>query len=75
MFNKKQQQKTITIEHQINVVNAEAINIKKTGSYILQVDNYLPTERLNEMLQTLKKETGAKWIVIQGSGVKVVTNV
>lgn len=75
MFNKKRKQIERTIEFQVNVVNAEAINIKKTGSYILQVDNYLPTEQLNKMLKTLKNETGAKWIVIQGANVKVVTNV
>lgn len=75
MFNKKRKQIERTIEFQVNVVNAEAINIKKTGSYILQVDNCLPTEQLNKMLKTLKNETGAKWIVIQGANVKVVTNV
>lgn len=75
MFNRKQKQIQKTIEFQVNVVNAEAINIKKTGSYILQVDHHLPTESLNDMIKTLKKETGAKWIVVQGSGVKVVTNV
>ena len=75
MFKRKQQRVEKTIEFQVNVVNAEAINIKKTGSYILQVDHHLPTESLNNMLKTLKKETGAKWIVVQGSGVKVVTNV
>lgn len=75
MFNRKKKQTDRTIEFQVNIVNAEAINIKKSGSYILQVDNYLPTEQLNNMLKTLKNETGAKWIVIQGSSVKVVTNV
>ena len=75
MFKKKEKHIHRNIEFQVNVVNAEAINIKKTGSYILQVDNHLPTEQLNQMIQTLKKQTGAKWIVIQGSSVKVVTNV
>ena len=75
MFKRKQQQIAKTIEFQVNVVNAEAINIKKTGSYILQVDHHLPTESLNDMIKTLKKETGAKWIVVQGSGIKVITNV
>ena len=75
MFKRKQKLVEKTIEFQVNLVNAEAINIKKTGSYILQVDHHLPTESLNDMIKTLKKETGAKWIVIRGSGVKVVTNV
>ena len=75
MFKKRQKMVEKTIEFQVNVVNAEAINIKKTGSYILQIDHYMPTQSLDEMIKTLKKETGAKWIVVQGSGVKVVTNV
>jgi hypothetical protein len=75
MFKRKQKLVEKTIEFQVNVVNAEAINIKKTGSYILQIDHNLPAQSLNEMIKTLKKETGAKWIVVQGSGVKVVTNV
>ena len=75
MFKRKKQIVDKTIEFQVNVVNAEAINIKKTGSYILQIDHHLPAQSLNEMVKTLKKETGAKWIVVQGSGVKVVTNV
>ena len=75
MFKKKREQIERSIEFQVNVINAEAINIKKTGSYILQVESYLPVEQLNQMLKTLKEQTGAKWIVIQGSSVKVVTNV
>lgn len=75
MFKKKQMPIQKTIEFEVNVINAEAINIKKTGSYILQVDSYLPSAELNQMLKTLKKETGAKWIIVQGKGVKVVTNV
>jgi hypothetical protein len=75
MFKKKEKQIQRTIEFQVNVVNAEAINIKKTGSYILQVDHNMPTDLLNQVLKTLKNETGAKWIVVQGQSVKVVTNV
>jgi ribosomal protein S16 len=75
MFKRKQKSVEKTIEFQVNVVNAEAINIKKTGTYILQIDHYMPTHSLNDMIKTLKKETGAKWIIVQGSGVKVVTNV
>jgi hypothetical protein len=75
MFKRKQKLVQKTIEFQVNVVNAEAINIRKTGSYILQVDHHLPQQALNEMLKTLKKETGAKWIVVQGPGIKVFTNV
>lgn len=75
MFRKKIKPIEKTIEFQVNVVNAEAINIKKTGSYILQVDHHMPIEQVNQMLKTLKNETGAKWIIVQGGGVKVVTNV
>jgi hypothetical protein len=75
VFKKKKQQRDVNIEYQVRVIDAEAVNIKKTGSYILQVDNHLPGEILNQMLKTLKKETGAKWIIVQGGGVKVVTNV
>ena len=74
MFKKKQKKTEVTIEHRVNVINAEAINIKKTGSYILQIDNYMNGEQLNEVLKTLKKETGAKWIAIQGQSIKVVKN-
>ena len=75
MFKRKNQRVEKTVEFQVNVVNAEAINIKKTGSYILQIDHHLPAQSLDDIIKTLKKETGAKWIVVQGSGVKVVTNV
>jgi hypothetical protein len=75
MFKKKEDSRQIEVEFRVNVVNAEAIHIKKTGSYILQVDHHMPREQLNEMLKTLKKVTGAKWIVVQGGGVKVITNV
>lgn len=74
MLRKKQKNTPISIEHRINFVNAEAINIKKSGSYILQIDNYMSGEQLNEILKTLKKETGAKWIAIQGQSIKVVNN-
>ena len=74
MFKKKQKMKEVTIEHRVNFINAEAINIKKSGSYILQIDNYMNLEQLNEVLKTLKKETGAKWIAIQGQSIKVVKN-
>lgn len=72
MFRKKQKKTQIAIEHRINFVNAEVINIKKTGSYILQIDNYMNEEQLNQILKTLKKQTGAKWIAIQGQSIKVV---
>jgi hypothetical protein len=75
MFKRKQKLVEKTIEFQVNIVNAEAINIKKTGSYILQVDHHLPAQSLDDIIKTLKKETGAKWIVVQGSGVKVITHV
>ena len=75
MFKKKIKATQKTIEFQVNIVNAEAINIKKTGSYILQVDHHIPTQQLSQMLETLKDQTGAKWIIVQGRDVKVVTNV
>jgi hypothetical protein len=73
MFKKKAT--SVEIEHRINIVNAEALNIKKTGSYILQLDTYLSSRQCEEILNTLKKDTGAKWIIVQGAGTKVITNV
>ena len=74
MFKKKQKKTEVTIEHRVNVINAEAINIKKTGSYILQIDYNMNGAQLNEIIKTLKNETGAKWIAIQGQSIKVVKN-
>jgi thioredoxin-related protein len=66
MFKKKGciEQKHITFD--VNVVDATALHIRKGGTYILEVPNYLPSEELNKMLKILKETTGAKWIVLQG---------
>jgi len=66
MFKKKGciEQKHITFD--VNVVDATALHIRKSGTYILEVPNYLPSEELNKMLKILKETTGAKWIVLQG---------
>ena len=72
MFNKKPQK--IEIEHQIKIENAEALHIKKTGSYILCLESYVNNEQARDIIKIMEKKTGAKWIIVQG-GAKVVTNV
>lgn len=72
MFKRKPQR--VEVEHRITFENAEALNIKKTGSYILCLNSYIENSRADEIIKMLKKETGAKWIIIQG-GAKVITNV
>lgn len=72
MFNKKPQK--IEIEHQIKIENAEALHIKKTGSYILCLQSYVNDEQAKDIIKKMEKQTGAKWMIIQG-GAKVITNV
>jgi len=66
MFKKKGcvEQKHITFD--VNVIGATALQVKKGGTYILEISNYLPHEELNKMLKILKETTGAKWIILQG---------
>lgn len=72
MFNKKP--KKVEIEFRVNVVNGEALHIKRTGSYILQLDHNLPQQELVNLAKKLRYDTGAKWVIVQG-GAKVITNV
>lgn len=58
------------IEFHVNVVGAEALHIKRTGTYILEVDTLMNRESVNDILKTLRQQTGAKWILMQG-GAKV----
>lgn len=58
------------IEFQVNVVGAEAMHIKRTGSYILQLDYNMPNQQIDEMIKKLKASTGANWVIVQG-GAKV----
>lgn len=58
-------------EHQVTIAKAEAMHIKRTGSYILQLENTLPLEQIEKITKMLRQSTGAKWIVVQG-GAKVV---
>ena len=59
------------IEFQVNVVGAQAMHIKRTGTYVLEMDHSLPKEQLNDIIKQLRAQTGAKWIIVQGS-VKVM---
>jgi hypothetical protein len=63
----------ITHEHQVSISKAEAMHIKRTGSYILQLENTLPMEQIEKITKMLRQSTGAKWIVVQG-GAKVIQN-
>jgi len=72
MFNKKP--KKVEVEFRVNIVNGEALHIKRTGSYILQIDHSLPREQLNNLMKMLRESTGAKWVIVQG-GAKVIPNV
>lgn len=54
------------IEFKINVINAEALHIKRTGSYVLQLSATLPMSEVQKIAKQLREETGAKWVVVQG---------
>lgn len=53
------------IEFRINIVEAQAMHIKRTGSYILQLDHQLPSSELQKMSKQLRDSTGAKWVIVQ----------
>jgi hypothetical protein len=59
------------IEFQVNVIGAEALHIKRTGSYILQLDQNIPMVQVDEMTKKLKASTGANWVIVLG-GARVV---
>ena len=55
------------IEFQINIVDAQALHIKRTGSYILQLNQSLPMSECDKIIKQLKQQTGAKWVIVQGN--------
>ena len=55
------------IEFQVNVIGAQAMHIKRTGSYVLELERPLPNEELNRIIKQLREQTGAKWVIVQGS--------
>lgn len=59
------------IEIKVQVVQAEAMHIKRTGSYVLQLQNTLPAQECAKIVRQLHQQTGAKWVVVQG-GAKVM---
>lgn len=69
----KRKKHIITHEHQVTIANAEAMHIKRTGSYILQLETTLDQEQLAKIAKMLREGTGAKWIIVQG-GAKVIQN-
>ena len=59
------------IEIKVQVIPAEAMHIKRTGSYVLQLQNTLPAEECAKIIKQLREQTGAKWVIVQG-GAKVM---
>jgi hypothetical protein len=55
------------IEFQVNIVDAQALHIKRTGSYILQLNQSLPMSECDKIIKQLKQQTGAKWVIVQGN--------
>lgn len=59
------------IEVKVQVIQAEAMHIKRTGSYVIQLQNTLPAEECSKIVRQLRQQTGAKWVLVQG-GAKVM---
>lgn len=59
------------IEFTVTPIDAKAMHIKRTGSYILQLDYAVPAEVCEKMSKQLREATGAKWIIIQ-NGARVI---
>jgi hypothetical protein len=59
------------IEFSVTPIDAKAFHIKRTGSYILQLDYTVNEQVAKEILDKLKQSTGAKWGIIQG-GARVI---
>ena len=55
------------IEFQVTIVDAQALHIKRTGSYILQLNQNLPQSECAKIVKQLKEQTGAKWVIVQGN--------
>lgn len=56
------------VEFTVTPIEAKALHIKRTGSYILQMDHSITNQAAQEMITMLKKSTGAHWVIIQGGG-------
>lgn len=59
------------IEIKVKLIEAEALHIKRTGSYILQLDRPMPMSEMHELLKRLRESTGAKWVILN-AGCKVI---
>ena len=55
------------IEFRVNIIDAHALHIKRTGSYILQLNGNLPASECAKIVKQLREQTGAKWVVVQGN--------
>lgn len=66
MFRRKRVIEDRHITYDVNLVDATALHIRKGGSYVLEIPNYLPHSELDKMIKMLKEQTGAKWIIVQG---------
>lgn len=71
MFKRKEKVIKREIEFRVEIVGAEAMRIAKNGTYVLALDRNLPFSELDKMINTLKKTTSAKWIIIQ-NGANIV---
>ena len=60
-----------TIEFTVTPIDAKALHIKRTGSYILQLDYTVNEQVAKEILEKLRQSTGAKWGILQG-GARVI---
>lgn len=65
MFKRKEKIVRTEVDIQVNLVQGEIVRIAKNGTYILQIPQMLPLSYLKEITEKLKKETGAKFVVIQ----------
>lgn len=74
MFKCKQTVIKHETEFSVQIVQAEALRITKGGTYVLALNRSMPYEQLNNIISTLKKETSAKWIIIQDGASIVKVN-
>ena len=56
------------IEIKVKLIEAEALHIKRTGAYILQLDRPMPMAEIQKIQKQLREATGAKWVVINVGG-------
>lgn len=74
MFKRKEKIIRREIEYKVEVVQAEAMRIVKDGTYVLQLNYSLPNEQLKLITESIKKSTGAKWIIVNGGGNVIQVN-